>query len=483
MVNLNDIILDKEVEKVAFFHSHLFWLPHFETELEIMNLFLEQNKSIISYGCNGILSGCDQNFNHSYKNCLTCKCKRYVGLDLIDFKIKAINVEIKKHSVKLGPLKSLDNVKNIYHKNFDVGFAAVSSIVSFYRNPYLDLKPIEKKIEELIFNGIGLYEFFIESLKNEKPNLVFIFNGRFLYTRALLRACESLGIRYYTHDRGSTFNKYMLYENCLPHNINNVELLIKNHWNNKIHTVEEKTKLAEEFFTNKIKGIPMLLNSFVTNQNFSVLPDGFNLNYINFSIFMSSEDELYSIDDSRSRLLFNSQIEGVEFICNLVYKIPNSYLYVRMHPNSHNDNVLLSKLKKFQTPRVIIIPPDSKVSSYNLLFNSNKVIVFGSTIGVEACFWEKPCINLDNSYYQNLNATYNPTNILEIEDLLMNENLKPKPKEGAVIYGYYQFIFGYKFKFYKPESLHNGQIEGINIKKLTSIKFLIKYIYFKFIKL
>ena len=56
-------------KKVAFFHSHLFWIPHFETELELINKFQKSGSEVISYVCNAGLKKCDSNVNGSLKTC------------------------------------------------------------------------------------------------------------------------------------------------------------------------------------------------------------------------------------------------------------------------------------------------------------------------------------------------------------------------------------------------------------------------------
>jgi hypothetical protein len=67
---------------------------------------------------------------------------------------------------------------------------------------------------------------------------------------------------------------------------------------------------------------------------------------------------------------------------------------------------------------------------------ADKVLVMGSTMGAESCYWGKPVINLHKSEYYYLNVGYNPQTREELVQML-GEDLPPKPKDGALKYGYY----------------------------------------------
>ena len=137
--------------------------------------------------------------------------------------------------------------------------------------------------------------------------------------------------------------------------------------------------------------------------------------------------------------------------------------FIRMHPNSKGDLFFQNEVKKFAGDRVTVILPDSKISSYQLLLDVDKVLVFGSTIGVEACFWGKPTINLDNALYQNLDVAYTPNRKEDISSLVFDEALPPKPILGALMYGYFFNTFGYPFKYYAPQDFGDGTFMGKNI--------------------
>jgi hypothetical protein len=167
-----------------------------------------------------------------------------------------------------------------------------------------------------------------------------------------------------------------------------------------------------------------------------MLPDDYNENERNFVIFNSSEDEIVSLGGEWDEdNLFESQVESIRFV--LEHLPENTHLYLRIHPNLKGLNAEYhTNLYKLKDKRLTIIPPESPISSYALMDIAEKVLVMGSTMGVESCYWGKPVISLHKSEYYYLDVAYNPQSKDELVKLL-DENLTPKDKKGALLYGYF----------------------------------------------
>ena len=106
-----------------------------------------------------------------------------------------------------------------------------------------------------------------------------------------------------------------------------------------------------------------------------------------------------------------------------------------------------------------LIPSDSKISTYALIDNCEKVLTFGSTAGIEATFWGKPSIMAGASMYLHLDAVYRPKTHEELLQMLTAQ-LKPKSKEDAIKYGYYFNTFGEKFKYFEATDFFEGTFKG-----------------------
>ena len=113
--------------------------------------------------------------------------------------------------------------------------------------------------------------------------------------------------------------------------------------------------------------------------------------------------------------------------------------------------------------KVTIIPPDSEISSYALLFNASKVITFGSTMTIEAVYWKIPVVLMSYCQFNNFRGPIIPEKFEEIISLCFKKDF-PKPNKLDVIkIGYYLANYGKKYKFYYATNYLNGYFKGVNL--------------------
>ena len=90
----------------------------------------------------------------------------------------------------------------------------------------------------------------------------------------------------------------------------------------------------------------------------------------------------------------------------------------------------------------------SPVSTYMLLKKAEKVVSFGSTVGIEAVYWGVPSILLGASLCRNMGCCYIPRSHREAMDMIQRP-LKPLPREGALKFGFFcgnEFLRGERLK-------------------------------------
>jgi hypothetical protein len=207
------------------------------------------------------------------------------------------------------------------------------------------------------------------------------------------------------------------------------------------------------------------------------LPTNWDQGKKNIVIFNTSEFEFAAIDDSRMAGLYPSQLQGILRIkSSLIGHLSEYHVYLRMHPHlriaSHNENQPFYDL---EGENLTVIPPESSVNSYALIIHCDCVVTFGATPGIEATFWGKPSILAGPSLYQGLNVTYNPASHEELMELLLKDDLKPKPRLGALIYGYYWNRFGIPYKYVKHKAIKELEsFKGRELKPSWIINFRIK---------
>jgi hypothetical protein len=247
-------------------------------------------------------------------------------------------------------------------------------------------------------------------LKENNINTVISFNGRMDYKRAIFRSAEALGIDCYNYERTRPGGYIEIFKNTLPHNIIAKTEWINKAWSDPEYTLEEKMKTGALFFEEKKAGKVIVDKSYVAGQQKGLLPEEVKNSGKNIVLFTSSDDEFAAVGKEYKNPFFIDQLDGINYVVDLVGKqLPDFNLVIRMHPNLKGvkgaEATGILTLNKIY-PNIHVIPPESPVDSYALIDLADKVIVFGSSIGIESSFWRKPVILLAKSFYWFLDVWF-----------------------------------------------------------------------------
>jgi hypothetical protein len=461
--------------KVSFFEFHTRYTPRMETCLEIMQTHLDNGDEVNFYGCSGEMSSCESNFMHRKIICYTCNNKCQQGLGLLSTQVKynsfihltPENLSFIKEERKR-TFSTVSEIKTYTIDNFDIGGGILSSLVSMTRDPYTNIEKYRDVVSNLIESSLQVYFSVINHINEQRPDRIYLYNGRFTTMRAIMRACEYSNTSFYIHEDGSDINKYGIFENHLPHSIIAMTKNMNEAWfDDESVSREQKYEIANAFYTKRLRGIDYF--SFTKNQQAELLPNNWDDTKDNIVIFNSSEDEFVSIGEEWEYSVYTSQLDAIEKVINSLKNNNNLHIYLRIHPFLAGvDNKSVTDLFTLKSDNLTIIPSYSKISTYTLLKKATKVISFGSTAGIEATYWDKVSISGNVNMYQYLDCAYMPKTHKELIDLLLNKDLLPKDKLGCLIYGYYYSSFGIEFNYYKPEELKSGKFKG---KYLSSFPF------------
>jgi hypothetical protein len=424
-----------------------FYEPHFGAFLDEAEKFRREGHEIHMLVCNGAFDICTTNVS---KNLDACSfCAKYTN-KLINKVSRDIRIHrIKKYfdnSVKYRNFiyNSVDDIKQIKYKGVKIGFACLSTYISKTRNlnPIINSKS-RSDFDYLLLQSRILTDAIGNALDDIRPALVYVFNGRFFDSRPVLDIARQKKIDIKCMDVDQYANKIFVKQisyNATLQNIKGDMSRLNHAWNSPTVSHGDKIKIAHDFFQKKRAGIYIDDTVYIKNQEKGLLPSDFDKGKQNIVIFNSSADEFAAVDDEYSKLcIFKSPIDGMEYIFRTFKNNKKIHFYLRIHPNLsgikykyHTDLYLFQK----KYSNVTVIPPGDKVSSYDLLDAAEKIIVFGSTMGVEATYWNKAVILLSGCRYYYLDACYKPKNQLELKKMIVSK-LKPKEKNDALKYGYY----------------------------------------------
>lgn len=457
------------MKKILLFYPYAISEIHYETALELIQLHQDQGDEVHFIGCDADLISCDINMEHDVVHCWKCISRKKRGLKLLDQVPRIMPVINLTGADKLSINQYLQgstdikNIKDLVIDGFDIGYGILSSLISFRRDPSPDYAGNREIIEGLLISSLAIFMSMRNYLKQERYDQVYIYNGRYAPMRAAMRACELEEVKFFNFERGSTLTRYTLFENTLPHDIEYTFNEIIRAWNSAVDP-EQKRHVGAQFYHEREQGVFQNWHSFIKQQRSGLLPEGWEDDKINVTIFVSSEDEFEAIGKAWKNPLYQDQLDGITRIMESFEDGKEVILNIRVHPN-------LSGVRNRQTEffhhlnkeKVRVILPDDPVSSYALLKKSSKVITFGSTMGIEAAFWGIPSILAGQSFYRDLGVTYNPETHQELVEMVKRD-LEPKDKLGAFQYGYYMKTFGIEFKYYKPERLYYGKFMNTYIR-------------------
>ncbi|MBK9224506.1 MAG: hypothetical protein IPO23_07495 [Flavobacterium sp.] len=191
--------------------------------------------------------------------------------------------------------KNINELKSYHYKTYDSGMATASSLVSFTRNHEPDLLLHKDFINRGLLTGAYLYEVFQLILNQIQPDLVILFNGRFIENRPLLRVCQQKKIDFATHERGGKLNTFLFRINSIPHSIETVRNEMEALWS---QAGVDRDEVGKTFYTNRIKRVEDAWYSFTKEQQEGRLPESLK-NIENkkvITIFNSSLDEYEGLE-------------------------------------------------------------------------------------------------------------------------------------------------------------------------------------------
>lgn len=287
-----------------------------------------------------------------------------------------------------------------------LGSAIANLIANENQDEHVRLNKNRLKLWIAIFTYFRIYSLTLEYIRKNKPLMVYVYNGRFLYERAIsdaLRNFPNIEIRYFE-------------------TIRNRVVITSHGFHNRILMQEEMRKFSRDFSTQEIKEIGTKYfddlkskkNTFITFKKSQVLP---NKEYICY--FPSSDDEYVGFWDSRIEH-FGNQFKAISELhkCSRALDID---LVIRLHPNLANKpKTVQERWRNFlKNNSIKYFDSDDPISSQYILENSRGVVTYGSTIGLEAVASLKPSLVLVDCIYDLLGCVSKATSGPEIRDWLM----------------------------------------------------------------
>lgn len=396
-------------------------------------------KTMVATCSGGSGYACSLNIYGLRTLCGVCKAMTGRGLSLLRGEFSHIETPPRiippvRDNARREILENRWHIKKYVLSGVDVGQSAYSSYIGLSRDQDLEGRLASWAQNRLLATSEMLTSWFDALLREKDIGRVVLYNGRHNQYRPVLRLAQQKKIRVDVMEfSGQDANCTYIFKNELPQDIDVLNHYIEKTWQTNNNNV---TACAESYYKRKrAGGIINDSKSYVLGQKQGLLPDSWDSSKHNIAVFNSSEDEYTAVGGDYDKTLYVNQTEAMTRICESLSDDPDIVIWLRIHPNL--TNVRWSFAKKLlglerKHSNVRVITGGSPISSYGLLDACDTALSFGSTMGVEAVYAQKPSVLVGRCVYERLGSVHVPKTHEEVIRLLRQRNLPLLPVEGAL---------------------------------------------------
>ena len=419
----------------------------------------DKNNKVAFAFCGGVNEICD--FNREGSKSVCSVCKFFTKRILRKYDIDSVSLSEYMPNGTQDPICDLleyNNVDELLAKKYrgvHIGMSIMSSYISITRNMYPLIDSVSRKFFDVhLLQNIRFVDAFYALVDEYQPDEIWGYNGRYECDRPVYDVSRQLRLNFRLIEDvvRDGISHRIIYENHLPHDIKMRTEQRKFCWEHYKMSEEEKIALGKSFYEKRRNGVfSGDKKIYIADQNEGECPT-MDPKKKNIAIMNSSEDEFTAVGNEWDKLkLFKNQYEGIIFL--LENAPQNTHFYLRIHPNLKDIKYsyhtrLLSLDKKYNN--VTVIPGNSTVSTYALMENSDAIVCFGSTMGIEASYWGKTSILIGPSFYYYDNVSYIPKSKDEVVNYIKEI---PKPLYNDNILKYGAFVLDMSPIYSNPHSL------------------------------
>lgn len=437
-----------------------FWFGDFpsarEIDLEVvLSDDLVPEKAVVIY-CDAAIPACTLNKSGEKYVCNSCMARTRFHRNLIKKSIEFvplstfINIDmVDQVRGKLAGEITSDYLNELDKPIQGIGRGVLSSAISFTRDMNLVEPATLDLVVKLLSTSIIVSHAVIAAISKHDPLSIVVHNGRLAEYHAVFLTGRHRGVDVFTHEACSPKPGWYLFKNGRIHDRDHFAELVRESTDG-IPTSELASK-AEEYLYSKRHGTAWFEN-YTKYQEAGLRLYKKHDDQKIVSIFTSSEDEFASIGPEWKMPYFDSQFSAIRHIIDDCHAVdPSIFFIVRMHPNMakmHPND--LEPYFRLTGENIHLVTFDSKVDSYAVLDDSDVVVTFGSTIGMEATFWGKPTVQVGHSLFESFDIVYLPESRDAITQLLLSP---PVSRCKSTVYKYVYTICagGFKYRFAKKD--------------------------------
>jgi len=476
-------------KNILFFAPYGSWILHHQLDA-VFAVALKMR------GCNTFVIICDKVLNKScslskntpemcdncYKSSMSL-FSNYFRLNVIKLSSLLSKEEIEKSLKWSKEIKTEDLPDATYGDGYYLGKWVRSGLCSYFTISNIDLKnkTIERTYRDFINNAAILTHAFNNFYKKQQFDLLLCYNPKHAFYRIFFELTSKNSISVITHERGLIKDSYSFMLNGFE-GASGGRVEAFQEWRN-VPLTKEECLVVKEDMTNRENCKSFTIPSFYTFTPSSTsdvkkylrIPSDCKI----ISIFTGSEWELGMSENVGVALRFSSSIDAFNTFFEL-FSSENYCFVIRHHPNNiGRGNIEFDFLRKLlilnrnSPPNFRIIMPKERITSYELIWHSDAVISFGSTIGVESLLRGVSVMSTVDTIYSLLQMGIAQFDLrISLKESLMNTITRTKKytiNDLKKIYRGFHFLF-YKLSFqFKSFGIKNSFSPYLKIKNQNDL--------------
>jgi len=339
----------------------------------------------------------------------------------------------------------IDTYSKFIYKGFPLGRLVLPSIRwVLRRHNLIDDQSTRRLYQNYILSAWNVKQQFIEIIESALPSVVILFNGMFFPEAVARHICREKGIRCISHEVGLqplsaffTDGEATAYPIDIP-----VDFKMS----------AEQDRLLDDYLQQRFQGnfsmagIRFWPEIKKLEQSFWDRARGFK------QIVPIFTNVIFDTSQGHANVIFSDMFQWLETVKEIIHDHPDTLFVLRAHPDESRsgkasresvaDWVKQNGLDKLEN--VLFVPPDAYFSSYEIITNSKFVMVYNSTIGLEASLLGTAVLCGGKARFTQVPTVFFPNTAAEYkkmaEDFLAMESISVPPefKENARKFLYYQ---------------------------------------------